>query len=295
MRLVPARHIIWLLPALALLAIGFYSGYQYASRPATVKSADAGATTDVIKNVKPATATVRVDSGLSNQLLLANQEISQLEARNQALAQQIEQMNLPISRDTTYPELLARVDRLPALLIRQQLRHLFDDDYVETIEDPHEFARELIEVALDQAPEQTDDSLQIAFSLSPTWGLRNFSQLDKIDEFDQVFAHFVANRNFANLIVRWQHLGTGEILRFGPLQLADNQVRYQSLKPSQGWSSGNYQVSVYDLESDKRLVGTGSFIISGVNPQTEENATSQPDMDVINDLLSSGAASPKSF
>ncbi|MEM7563146.1 MAG: hypothetical protein AAF353_08880 [Pseudomonadota bacterium] len=295
MRLVSLRQAIWILPSLAIFAGGFLSGYHFApaadtNEPNPIRPANS-------KQVKkePQIADRQVDSGLGDQLLLANQEISQLEARNLALSRQIEQMNLPISSNTTYPELLARVDRLPGSLIRKQLRTLFDEDFVDTIDDPHDFAKELIEVALDTESEETNDSLQIAFSLSPTWGLRNFSYLDTIDEYDQVFAHFVAAQNFPNLIVRWQHRDTGEILKFGPLQLIDNQSRYQSLKPSQGWETGSYQVSVYNLDNEKQMIGSRLFQISGVEEQAGESAGKQPDLDVINDLLSSGAASAKSF
>jgi hypothetical protein len=225
--------------------------------------------------------------------------ISELESQNIKLSRQIEHMDLPISKDVTVPELINRVDRLPADLIYQQLGQIFDKEYIDEIDDPHEFAKQLIDIAVseggsvDLSESSTDTGVGIDFSFSPVPGLRGFSNLDVVEQYDRLFVHFNAPATYQSLIVRWQHAETGEILQFSPLELLGNQEDYISLQPRKGWMIGEYQVSVFDLSAGNQLVGTGSYWVNDV--VVSERAGPQPDNEIIEDLLSAGLAMPKSY
>jgi hypothetical protein len=228
----------------------------------------------------------------------ASNKISELESQNIKLSRQIEQMDLPISSDVTVPELMGRVDLLPADLIYQQLERIFDEEYIDSIEDPHEFAKQLIDVAIseggstDSAGLTVDADVAVEFSFSPVPGMREFSTLDIVEQHDRVFVHFNTSATYSSLIVRWQHLETGEILQFSPLELLGNQEKYISLQPRSGWKRGDYEVSVFDLSAENQLVGTGTYWVNDV--VASENDGSQPDYEIIEDLLSAGHAMQKS-
>jgi hypothetical protein len=228
----------------------------------------------------------------------ASNKISELESQNLKLSRQIEQMDLPISSDVTVPELMDRVDLLPADLIYQQLGRIFDEEYLDSIEDPHEFAKQLIDVAISEGGISDRDGLTadadvaVEFSFSPVPGMREFSTLDVVKQHDRVFVHFNTSATYPSLIVRWQHLETGEILQFSPLELLGNQEKYISLQPRSGWKRGDYEVSVFDLSAENQLVGTGTYWLNDV--VASENDGSQPDYEIIEDLLSAGHAMQKS-
>jgi len=103
----------------------------------------------------------------------ANQEIARLEALNHALARQIELLNLPLAPSMTHEQLLGRIDSLPAPVVNNVLAYLFDEEYLATIENPNEFAKDLVDVALDNDDiEDVSGNVSIEFSFSPVYGLR---------------------------------------------------------------------------------------------------------------------------
>jgi len=227
----------------------------------------------------------------------ADKEITRLEALNRALALQIELMNLPLAQSTTHEQLLGRIDSLPAPVVNNVLAYLFDEEFLATIENPNEFAKDLVDVALDNDEvEDVSGNVSIEFSFSPIYGLRQFSYASDLQQFDRIFAHLSATQDMPSSIIRWQHQATGEILLFEQQALrADAQSQVISLKPSQGWQPGNYKVSVYDMDDDKRLVGTNEFSVASIQVDESGSTGNQPDMDIIQDLLSIGEAVPKSY
>jgi hypothetical protein len=226
----------------------------------------------------------------------ANKEITRLEAWNRALARQIELLNLPLAQSTTHEQLLGRIDSLPAPIVNNLLAYLFDEEYLATIENPNEFAKDLVDVALDNDDvEDVSGNVSIEFSFSPIYGLRQFSYASDLQQFDRIFAHLSATQDMPSSIIRWQHQATGEILLFEQQALRANaQSQVLSLKPSQGWQTGNYKVSVYDMDDDKRLVGTNEFSVASIQADESGSTENLPDMDIIQDLLSIGEAVPKS-
>lgn len=229
-------------------------------------------------------------------LTQANQEITRLEALNQALARQIELLNLPLAPSMTHEQLLGRIDSLPASVVNNLLAYLFDEEYLSTIENPNEFAKDLVDVALENDDdEEATGNVSIEFSFSPIYGLRQFSYASDLQQFDRIYAHLSATQDMPSSIIRWQYPATGEILLFQQQALrANSQSQAISLRPSQGWQTGNYKVSVYDMNDDKRLVGTNGFFVSSIVVDETGSAGNAPDMDIIQDLLSSGDAVPKS-
>ncbi len=193
-----------------------------------------------------------------------------------------------------------RIDQLPDILINSQLEQIFNQDYLDKVTDSKALARKLVDVALangdfenleQAAPESA--IVDIEFSLSPISGLRLFAQLSEIEQFDRVFAHFRSPTDYPNLMVRWQHKESGEILYFSPLLLPSDKRDYISLNPDRGWLPGSYQVSLYDLDNSQQLVGSNDYFIDTVIEA--EHDDSQLDRDVINDLISNGLAVPKAY
>jgi hypothetical protein len=227
----------------------------------------------------------------------ANQEITRLEALNRSLARQIELLNLPLAPSITHEQLLGRIDSLPASVVSNLLAYLIDEEYLAAIEDPNQFAKDLVDVALDNDEvEDVSGNVSIEFSFSPIYGLRQFSYASDLQQFDRIFAHLSTTQDMPSSMIRWQHQATGEILLFKQQALrADAQSQMVSLRPSQGWQTGNYKVSVYDMDDDKRLVGTNEFSVASIQADESGSTRNQPDMDIIQDLIAIGEAVPKSY
>jgi hypothetical protein len=205
-----------------------------------------------------------------------------------------------IITQNSYAELRDRIDLLPELLIDQQLEQLFDREYLDGVDNPRVFAKELLDIAISdgdirslEAVIEENIGIDIEFSLSPSSGLRHFNRLTEVERFDTIFTHFISSMDKPNLLVRWQHTETGEILYFSPLKLAATQRTYISLTPKRGWQAGNYLVSLYDLNNKQELLSSNVYQIDTV--LGGEEAGPQVDQDVIEDLISSGMAVPKAY
>lgn len=287
--------------AVMVFSSGFTCGFLYnspdsESRAAPITASNAG---DVNPASDGSKASQQGQLELQSKLTHASEVISQLAFDNQALSQQIKQYGLSIESDTTESDLLNRLERLPDSLINQQLESLFDDEYLEGIDNKKAFAKKLVSVALTEVEDQSlsvegDDNshIDIRFSLSPITGLRQFRDISDLELNDTVFAHFTSTTAYPNLIVRWDEISTGEILRMGPLSLRDNTNGYLSLKPRNGWKPGDYRVSLFDIDNDQKIVGSDRYRVAHVIDN--EDASSNVDQDVIDDLISNGMAVPKS-
>jgi hypothetical protein len=235
------------------------------------------------------------DTNLAAELSEANEKIARLQRLNSSLSRQIEQMDLPLPTSTTYPELLHKIDRLPASFINQQLTSYFGEEYVSRIEDPYEFSKQVVEMVLDdQSDEIPDGSVSIEFSQSPISGVRQLSQTVELDQYDTVFAHVTATQDVANCIAKWQHVNTGEVLLLRQLDLkATRSSQYVWVKPSLGWQPGSYALTIHDMDNDKQLIASSSLQVANVLTDRANGEQNKADNDVIQDLLLSGQATPK--
>jgi hypothetical protein len=286
---------------LILFATGFLLGYLY--KPVFSDTRNtlviAKGITDSVKQVNCDELMNKKQHDMESMLIHASDVLSELESDNQALLYQIMQLRLDTDVVPTETYLSEQIDRLPESFIEQQLEFLFDEKYLVGIDDKKAFAKNIAMIALADVDDANIDPaaenntyVDIVFSLSPVYGLRQFSTIDNLERDDTIFAHFTSTIEYPDLIVRWQHASSGEILRMSPLALHDNQNGYISLKPDAGWKTGSYQVSLFDVNDNKRLIGSYSYNISNVIES--ENRASHVDRDVINDLISSGIAAPKS-
>jgi hypothetical protein len=206
----------------------------------------------------------------------------------------------PINSVHTYANLKNRIDRLPEVLIHKQLEQIIDQQYLESVDSPKLLAKKLVDIALADGDIRSlemfaEESavIEMEFSLSPSSGLRQFSRLTEIEQFDRIFTHLISSTDHRNLLARRQHRETGEILYFSSIQLSADQRVYISLRPQRGWLPGNYLVSLYDLSNNQKLVGSSDYLIASV--LGVEDYVPQADNDVIKDLLSSGMAVPKGY
>lgn len=232
---------------------------------------------------------------LKSELQAANNEISDLAELNHSLTQFVEQYNIPIPASTTYTGLLERIDKLPVKFINQQLSYLFDEEYISNIDNPHEFSKTLVEIALSQQQEENVlGAANIVFSCSPIKGLRELAADITIDQFDTLYAHITPTQDIANAIVKWQHVDSGVILLFTSLALdTQKQSQYVVIRPGNGWHEGRYQVTIHDMGGNKQLIATNSFHVSAVNSSKDKPDASGPDNDILQDLIISGRAIPK--
>jgi hypothetical protein len=205
---------------------------------------------------------------------------------------------LPINLSQQYSDLKERIDHLPEIFINKQLEQVFDENYLDSVNDRRALAKKLVDVALADGNPMSSDmenmesaNIEIEFSLSPIPGLRQFGNSVEIDQHDKIFAHFISSADHTNLMVRWLHRDTGEILIFSPLKLYQDQGKYISLTPRNGWQPGSYMIGLFDLNNNQKLVTSRAYTIDNI--LLSERQPGQADSDVINDLISSGLAVPK--
>ena len=282
------------------LIVGFVGGYLSAGKqvPSDFTGANkdhASLQTIIPQNVDTETQLDRENNRLRSELLTATNEISNLTESNQSLTQLVEQFNVPIPATTTYTGLLEYIDKLPVRFVKQQLSYLFGEEYSSVIENPHQFSKSLVEVALSREQnENFSGAANIVFSYSPIKGWRELATDITIDQFDTLYAHISPTQDIANAMVKWQHADSGEILLFDPLTLdAQSQSQYVVIRPDNGWYKGRYQVTIHDMDNGRQLVGANSYQVSAVHSSDENQNASGPDEDILQDLIITGRAIPK--
>ena len=279
-----------------LLTIGIIGGYSIIGLPVPEEI-----------NKHPARQTVNTGN-INSQLLPdrgendskfesanVNGELSRLSGMDLSLAQLAEQYNLPVPVATTYTGVMDIIDTLPAEFIKQQLSYLADDKYIADIDNPNEFAKSLLKVALSR--EQVEDfsgAMNVVFSYSPVKGWRELADDIALEKFDTLYAHISPTRDIAHAVVKWQHIESGEILQFIPLTLnLQGQSQYVVFRPGNGWYEGFYQVTIHDMDNERRVLAANSFRVSTViQAENKQNATG-PDKDILQDLILTGRAFPR--
>ena len=282
------------------IIVGFIGGYLSANKQ--VPSDSTGTDSEhsalqaiITPNIDLQAQLDRKNKRLESELLAASNEISNLTELNQSLTQLVEQLNIPIPASTTYTGLLEYIDKLPVRFVKQQLSYLFDEEYISAIENPRQFSKSLVEIALSQEQDENfGGAANIVFSYSPIKGWRELAADITIDQFDTLYAHISPTQDIANTMIKWQHADSGEILLFNPLTLdAQSQSQYVVIRPDNGWYKGRYQVTIHDMDNGRQLVGANSFYVSAIHSGEKNQNASGPDDDILQDLILTGRAIPK--
>ena len=227
---------------------------------------------------------------LKKELTLAKSEIKDLENLNARLAEQIEHMELPISPSVDYPELVNKIDNLPLPLINEQVGKLFDNYALQQVNDTRAFAKRLLEVTLTDQEENSIE-MDITFSTSTQAGVRPLSDRASVAKFESIFGHIRTSSQLnENVVVKWQNLGTGEILALTNQSLnANGREQYIWARPKKGWQAGSYKASIYSMDDHVTPLGSGIFtIVTVIDNQAERNS----DNKVMQELINSGQAVP---
>lgn len=233
---------------------------------------------------------------LKTRLSHSEKENKKLLAQNEFLTQKLDQQdrsrNIPIS----YPALTRQLDSLPDFILNKQLSYLFGDDFVDGIDNPKEFSKNLLDAALDSSSDANNDSSSVRVSFSesvfPTTKPIGFDS--QVGMYDVIFAHLDADQGVNKVMVKWMNVSNGEVLMFSQATIASGQPgQFVSLKPNQGWRNGTYRVAVYSADSGVQLLGANSYRITSVINDGTQTADG-PNYNVIQELVATGQAKPKS-
>ena len=206
-----------------------------------------------------------------------------------ALSQQLERYNLPISNDIGYGGLMEKIDRLPPEFIKRQLGFLFDSKYVDGIEDPHAFSKQLVDIILDNETPGIPQDISLTFSRSPIPGIDTLPYQASIGSTDTVFAHIHSAEPVGDVMAKWVSMSSGEVLGLKKIHLGSGEDQYVWLKPSSGWKPGEVAVNLYSMKHNMASLGGGRFNISSIKKQDSEPAEDH----VMNELINSGQAVPR--
>ena len=228
---------------------------------------------------------------LNRELDKARKEIDKLTTKNLNLSKQIELLNLPVSSDLKYPELVAKLDEVPLPFLTEQLNKIFNDNAMQAIDDQRGFAKRLVDVALNEEEELEHPQISFTFSTSPLAGIRLLTDPASAGKFQTVFGHITASEPLNEyVIIKWRNMDTGEILSLGNQSLNTNgREQYVRLRPKKGWQPGHYEVSLYSMDNQVSPFGSGRFTLAHVNDTSRETARNQ----IKQDLIDSGQVMSK--
>lgn len=271
--------------AAIIAGLGFGAGYYCAADSPPDRVAPANAA-----------AVPQEQTRLERQLADALAEIHRLRAGSDTGETPAEESpNLPLARPSAYAGLLEKLDTLPLSLIESQLEKYLGGDALTQIDDKRAFAKRLLEVALeDQEPPEEEDgplSFDIQFSRSPMYGKQMISQDIAVSKFEPLFAHIVTADDLGEVILKWQDVGSGEILTFKKVHIGPGSQTYLSAVPMDGWQESVYRVSLNSMDASVDLMGASAYSIAEVYGEAEDSRG--PNTEIINDLISMGQAVPK--
>jgi hypothetical protein len=206
-------------------------------------------------------------------------------------SQPIDFTNLPVANPEAYSGLLEKLDKIPQAVIDSHLQKYFGAEQLEKISDSRVFAKRLLEVALGDEgnPSENVAHADIYFSKSPIYGKKMLTQSISVSKYEPLFAHIVTDKKLGDVIVKWQNLDSGELLLFKGMRINTN-AQYISVVPRKGWSGSQYQVSLSSMDDSVILMAVNVYTVAQVSG-TENPAG--PNLEVIEDLISIGQAVPK--
>jgi hypothetical protein len=108
-------------------------------------------------------------------------------------------------------------------------------------------------------------SAELYFSLSSEYG-QGFSQSFSMSDRERLYAHIdvqgglgIGDRKF---FTRWVNSDTGEIMLFKQKKIrSDSERNWISFQPDQKWTSGTYEVSIYQFNSTLNKLSSRTFYI----------------------------------
>ena len=232
---------------------------------------------------------------LEVRLKQSEKEKQKLLAINERLKHELKSSDKVNSVPLSYPDLARRIDSLPDFLIEKQLSYLFDDDFVDNIDNKKEFSKNLLNAVLDNGTgeNEQDTSVKITFSTSTFPTTRQLGFDSEVKLHDVIFAHIELEPGVNEVLVKWVNMSSGEILMFAQSAIRGGQpFQYVSLRPSQGWRNGIYRVAVYSANSGGHLLGTNSYRITSVIDDGLQTVDG-PNYDIIQELVATGQAVAK--
>jgi len=282
-----------ILAGITALAIGFFAGLASSDFRNTDNTFLKAAKQE--KNTSTQTLLTECHSydckNNKEKLILAELKIEKLQQENNYLTSLAENNNLHLLEPANYSEVIDKIDNLPEYLLSHQLSKIISEESLNDIENIRPFSKRLAEIALNSQEELDDIGyINIIFSTSPSYGKKLLSGGNSIRANDTVFAHIVSSGISEEVIVKWQHLPTNEILLFKNKTISEsNSVPSIWLRPRNGWKEGAYRVSVYTMDDEANPIGSNSYIIDTV----ETNPDNNPSDEIVQELLNSGKAIKK--
>lgn len=191
--------------------------------------------------------------------------------------------------DYDYSEIFNKIDTFPESLISNQLEKIISEENIKSIGNIRTFSKKLAQVALDtQDGLDNTGIINITFSTSPVYGKDLLTNKSNVKPTDTIFAHIFSSGISQEVIVKWQHLQTNEILLFKNKYISDNQnIPSIWLRQKEGWRKGSYRVSIHTLDDQVTPIGSNSYTINEIDNSGNTHNS------IIEDLINSGQAVKK--
>lgn len=285
----PVTTVVISLCTLSAFAVGYYAGTG--SNGQATGGSETIASVSAASQRKPAPGKDVRQASLRKDLIKEQKRVKDLKKLNQALAAQLQRANLSLLSAMTYENVMEKIDTLSEKALTDKLKYLFEEDALKEISNVRDFSRQVVDTALEET-DNDDPALtaSISFSTSPTRGVQLIGFGADIGKHDVVFAHIESESPIGNAIVKWQNLGTGEILMYMNHDVGSSTMeQHVSYSPPNGWTSGTYQVSLYSLNDKMTPIAANSYSISTV----VENDRHTVQQQLVQEMLSNGQAVPK--
>lgn len=158
------------------------------------------------------------------------------------------------------------IDFIPEKQLTEFMGYALKDDEIQGLDNPRQFAKRFAqELALDDSPVSESSQSRIVMSLSSDGTKPSITTFD-ISPSQKIYAHIHVGEGPGlgdeKLFVRWVNSDTGEVILFDRKSVKKNQPNnWVSLKPSDGWKSGNYQVTYYRFDSAMTKLATAFYTV----------------------------------
>ena len=214
-------------------------------------------------------------------------KLSILEDDNKSLISDLLDSEGKLSLMATKPTILKKINNMSDEEIYEKVSEVFNEKYLENVDNPKAFASRLTDIALTDEDEESvnaegtaNSEVQISISQFPGYQEMISNQV-VVSQYRRLYVNMISSLPVPNGLIKWKNLSEDKVIMFRGLSFHsrnDSQYVWGLPKNDEGWQPGQYQVSVYQINNELTLLATKVYSVTEV---IDEGPESVPDVPVV--------------
>lgn len=176
--------------------------------------------------------------------------------------------------------------------VLDKVGHFFKERYLTNVSDYKSFASRLTDIALTDESSASSEAtanidVRISVSMFPGYEEMSGDQV-VVSKFRRLYVNMISSYPVPNALIKWKNLSKDKMLLLSGLTFhSNNDSQFVWIKPDDGgWSPGNYQVNIYQINNELSLLASKTYTVTevldeGLEPQPEVPSVDGPPLKIL--------------